>query len=1036
MGGAKHVSDSVTLVGVMEHKLNLFDELMPLPKGTSYNAYIVKGSEKTALIDTVEPRHKETLLKNIHDANVEKIDYIISNHSEQDHSGSISFILEKYPDAIVICSDKAENLLLHEHPQLSKEKLKIVKDRETLSLGDKTLEFIYAPWVHWPETMFTYLREDKTLFTCDFLGAHLAFDNEIWAKKSTVEEPAKRYYAEIMMPFAGMIRNHLKTLESYELEIVCPSHGPIYKKPEIILDLYKDWVSDRVDKKVVIAYVSMHGSTKNMVEHLEKDLQKDGLEVKKFHLTEDEPGAAFEEIINCSTLILASPAYLGGLHPAMANFAFIVNGFKPNIKIIGFVNSFGWGSIAEQQLQQFTSNIKGAYAGSVIVEGHPTDEHYKQLEELSAKVKEMNAHLDNLDQYKEKPDENKPEGQQEKKEEPAKLEEEKMEVKKEESENFFEKSSEEPKQASVKQEAQQTAPPEASTKLDKTYSFKHDVSIVLCGQAGQGIQTIQQVLTKMLILEGYNVYTTKEYMSRVRGGNNSTEIRVSSEQVSGFTDRVDIFVPLDAGAVEHMEKRITENTIIIGNEELVPDKYSYLNIPFGKIAQGIGNKIYANTVAISLVLALFKGNQENLHAFIKEKFAKKTQKTIDDNIKAAQEGFRLGNELVQNGLHIEVTKNEDVKNQIFLSGTDAVGMGAIAGGCNFICSYPMSPSTGVLVFLSGHAQEFGIVAEQAEDEIAAINMGLGAWFAGARAIATTSGGGLALMSEGMSLAGIMESPMVLHIAQRPGPGTGLPTRTGQEDLNLALYSGHGEFPRAIFAPGTLEDGFYLTQHAFNLADRYQVPVFILTDQYYVDTYYNTEHFDTSKLTVEKHIVETDEAYKRYRITSDGVSPRGIPGHGHGLVCLDSDEHDERGNVTESHDIRIAMNEKRLKKHDRLVEACLEPEFIGENKEYTVIIITWGSPFPTVKEAYQEVLKRTGRTDIAVLHYKQVYPIHPDTESLLKKANVIISIEGNATGQFTNLVTQSTGVVINDRILKFNGLQFSVEELVNDIIKRI
>ncbi|MFW6231281.1 MAG: 2-oxoacid:acceptor oxidoreductase family protein, partial [Nanoarchaeota archaeon] len=854
-GTARDIVDNVVLVGVQEHELNLFDELMPLPKGTSYNSYIIKGSEKTALIDTVEPRHKDELLANIKAAGVEKIDYIISNHAEQDHSGSIPFILEHFPDAMIVCSDKAEELLLHEH-NLDKEKLRIIKDRETLSLGDKTLEFLYAPWVHWPETMFTYLQEDKILFTCDFLGAHLAFDDEMWVKnKEQIEEPAKRYYAEIMMPFAKLITGHLKMLDEYELKFVAPSHGPIYDTPEIILDLYKDWTSDRVDKKIVITYVSMHGSTEEIVKHLEQDLKKDGLEVKTFHLTEEEPGAVVEELLNCSTLIMASPAYLGGLHPHIANFAFNINGFRPNIKIVGFINSFGWGSAAEKQLSDFTSNLHAAYAGSVVVEGFPRDEHYQKLAELSSRVKEMNENLDNLDQYdqKKKPkdndksDESSKEAPQPQKESTEEDEQKKVEAQgsEEKDENFFEK----PKQASINQQSSKSGAPERpeehqstgsseiSTKLERSFTFKEDITIVLCGKAGQGIQTIQQVLTHLLILEGYNVFTTKEYMSRVRGGANSTEIRVSSRQVSGFSDKVDIFIPLDEGAVEHMEKRLTENTIIIGNEEIVPDRYKYLNIPFGDIARKAGSKLYANTVAVAFCLALFNANKEKLDNYLKEKFTKKTQKTIDQNIQAAEEGFKLGQQLADNGLHVEITKSERVKDHIFLSGTDAVGMGAIAGGCNFICSYPMSPSTGVLVFLSGHAKEFNIVSEQAEDEISAINMGIGAWFAGARAIVTTSGGGLALMSEGMSLAGIMESPIVLHIAQRPGPGTGLPTRTGQEDLNLALYSGHGEFPRAIFAPGTLEDGFYLTQHAFNVADKYQVPVFILTDQYYVDTYY-------------------------------------------------------------------------------------------------------------------------------------------------------------------------------------------------------
>ena len=1053
MGGFKKITELVFSVGVQEHDLNLFDELMPLPKGTSYNSYIIKGSEKVALIDTVEPRHKDKLIKNIEESGVERIDYIISNHAEQDHSGSIIYVLEKFPDAVIICSDKAKELLLHEH-KIDENKIKVIQDRETLSLGDKILEFLYAPWVHWPETMFTYLREDKILFTCDFLGAHLAFDDDLWVKnKEQIEEPAKRYYAEIMMPFSKIIVGHLKMLEDYELSIVAPSHGPIYDEPEIIIDLYKDWTSDRVDKKVVIVYVSMHGSTADMVKHLESDFKKDGMNVKTFHLTEEEPGVVVEELINCSTLVMASPAYLGGLHPHIASFAFNINGFKPNIKIIGFINSFGWGSMAEKQLQQFTSNIKAAYAGSVVVEGLPRDEHYTKLEELSAKIKEMNNNLDNLDKYKSNdgnPDDdssNKSSNPKEKSElsngevpQTAKVDDEvNMQSPQKHQENSSNSESNPKSNADINYDSDSSSNSKSSeinTTLETKRTFNEEITIALCGQAGQGIQTIQDVLTHLLILEGYNVYTTKEYMSRVRGGANTTEIRVASKQVSGLTDKVDVFIPLDDGSVEHMEKRITESTVIIGNQDLVPEKYDYLNIPFGKIAQKFGNKLYANTVAVAFCLALFNGNKDNLFNFIRKKFEKKTQKTIDDNISAAEEGYSLGRQLAENGLDIRIGRNEEVKNHIFLSGTDAVGMGAIAGGCNFICSYPMSPSTGVLIFLAGHAKEHNIVSEQAEDEISAINMGIGAWYAGARAIATTSGGGLALMSEGLSLAGIMESPMVLHIAQRPGPGTGLPTRTGQEDLTLALYSGHGEFPRAIFAPGTLEDGFYLTQHAFNLADKYQVPVFILTDQYYVDTYYNTEHFDTSRIEMKKHIMKTDDSYMRYKITSDGVSPRGIPGFGEGLVCQDSDEHDETGHITESHDVRIAMQEKRMKKHQRLLEESLLPEIVGDKESYNVALVCWGSTFPTVRETIEKIERDTGRNDITIFHYKQLFPLHPETEAFLRKAKKVLVVESNATGQFANLLTQQTGVKINEKILKFNGLQFSVEELTGEILKRI
>ena len=339
----------------------------------------------------------------------------------------------------------------------------------------------------------------------------------------------------------------------------------------------------------------------------------------------------------------------------------------------------------------------------------------------------------------------------------------------------------------------------------------------------------------------------------------------------------------------------------------------------------------------------------------------------------------------------------------------------------------MSPSTWVLTFLSQHSNDFNIIAEQAEDEISAINMALGAWYAGGRAMVTTSGGGFALMIEGVSLAGMIESPVVIHLAQRPGPATGLPTRTEQADLEHALYSGHGEFPRIIFAPGTIQDGFYLTQKAFNLADKYQIPVFILTDQYFVDSYYNQSPIDLSDIKNENYIVKTKKDYKRYELTENGISSRGIPGFGEGLVCVDSDEHDEEGHITENLELRTKMVDKRIKKLDEIKNEVISPELIG-NKDYRMLIIGWGSTYHVINEA----LEKIGRNDISFLHFKQVYPLHHDTFSYLKKAENTIIVENNATSQFGKLIKLHTGFEIHQSILQYNGLPFSVEELGKQI----
>jgi 2-oxoglutarate ferredoxin oxidoreductase subunit alpha len=335
----------------------------------------------------------------------------------------------------------------------------------------------------------------------------------------------------------------------------------------------------------------------------------------------------------------------------------------------------------------------------------------------------------------------------------------------------------------------------------------------------------------------------------------------------------------------------------------------------------------------------------------------------------------------------------------------------------------MSPSTAVLVFLSRHASEFGIVSEQAEDEISAINMAVGAWYAGARAMVTTSGGGFALMVEGLSLAAMVETPVVIHLAQRPGPATGLPTRTEQADLLFALRAGHGEFPRIILSPGTLEDAFSLSCKAFNLADRFQVPVFILTDQSLIDTYYNLPELDLSGATTEKAIVKTERDYKRYRLTEDGISPRGIPGYGKGLVMVDSDEHDEYGRITENMVTRVDMVEKRLKKMDKIREAAVEPELVGSD-DYRSLVVGWGSTYHAIVQA----LAGMDTEGVSFLHLKQVFPLHRKVEEHLEQADRVITIENNATAQLGTLLALETGRGPDQAILKYNGLSFSVEEL--------
>jgi len=564
---------------------------------------------------------------------------------------------------------------------------------------------------------------------------------------------------------------------------------------------------------------------------------------------------------------------------------------------------------------------------------------------------------------------------------------------------------------------------------------KDEVSVVLCGEAGQGIQTVEQILARCLKLSGFHVFATKEYMSRVRGGSNSTEIRISSKRVSAYLDRIDILIPFHQGAIKHVEKRITPETIVLGDKEIIfkdspLEVKEFIDVPFSKIASDIGGRIYVNIIAAGVVLGTVGVEQHLLTNFIREFFSKKSEDVIKRNIEAIKKGYEVGTQILNSGkIEFTIRSSPRIKDENLLNGAEAVGLGALAGGCKFLSSYPMSPSTGVMVFLSQRTDDFDIVVEQAEDEISAINMAIGASYGGARSMVTTSGGGFALMIEGISLAGMLEIPVVIHLGQRPGPATGLPTRTEQADLELALYSGHGEFPRIILAPGNLKDAFFLTQKAFNLADKYQIPVFVLTDQYLIDSLMNLPLLDISDTRDENHVVKTHKGYKRYELTEDGISPRGIPGFGEGLVGVDSDEHDEEAHITEDLVLRKKMVDKRLKKLDSIKKEIVPPELVGSSN-YKVLITGWGSTYNVVREALQEL----GREDISFLHFKQVYPLYEGTGDYLQKAQKNIIIENNATSQFGKLIKLYTGVDIEAKILKYNGLAFSVEEVAAEIKK--
>lgn len=375
---------------------------------------------------------------------------------------------------------------------------------------------------------------------------------------------------------------------------------------------------------------------------------------------------------------------------------------------------------------------------------------------------------------------------------------------------------------------------------------------------------------------------------------------------------------------------------------------------------------------------------------------------------------------------------------MLISGIEGIALGAIAAGCKFYSAYPMTPSTGIMNYLAAKEKEYGIIVEQAEDEIAAINMALGASFAGARAMTGTAGGGFALMVEGISLAGMTETPVVIALGQRPAPATGLPTRTEQGDLLFAIHAAHGEFPRVVFAPGTPEQAFSLMNRAFDLAEKFQIPAFVIFDQYLADTEWTYDRFDISKIQVTDYRIRGDafmrlEQYKRHAFTETGVSDFGVPGDSTNLVVTDSDEHDEEGHIVEDGETRMKMVEKRLLKKMPLIRKEIAAPLLYGSKDPDIIFLCWGSLYGVVREAVDILTKDM---NVAMLHFSEIYPF-PETNgfdylALLNNTRNVINIEQNATGQFARLLRAETGYRCIHTINKYDGRPFTVEKLLGEL----
>ncbi len=570
-----------------------------------------------------------------------------------------------------------------------------------------------------------------------------------------------------------------------------------------------------------------------------------------------------------------------------------------------------------------------------------------------------------------------------------------------------------------------------------------DYTIKVGGEAGQGIQTVGGALARLFAGCGYHVFTHQDYESRIRGGHNFYQIRFSDSPVSASRAGIDIVIALDRESITRHRKELTENGIIIYDPDMtgrMEDSPGLLTIPFNALAvEHGGSRIMANTAATGSVAGMLGMEPDILRELIRKTFHKKGEDVIAGNLRVADAGYDYAK---KHCTSCSFTPAPVKAPLMLIAGNDAIGAGAVASGLKFYSAYPMTPSTGIMNYVASKAAGAGIVVEQAEDEIAAINMALGASFAGVRAMTGTSGGGFALMTEGLSLAGITETPVVIALAQRPGPATGLPTRTEQGDLMFALYGGHGEFPRVILAPGTPEQAFYLTGKAFHLAEKYQIPVIIMTDQYLADSEWTVEGLDISKLIYDDSRLRRDRLselsdYSRYEYTENGVSPMAVPGESPNLVVTDSDEHDEAGHMIEDGATRKRMMEKRLfRKLPKIREEISAPLVYGDEKA-EIVVAGWGSTFGVMKEAVNHL---SSSKSVAMLHFSEVYPI-PQAEGrdfggMMERAKKTICIESNATGQFARLLRSETGLTFDCMINRFDGRPFLVEELIAEIDERI
>ena len=541
-----------------------------------------------------------------------------------------------------------------------------------------------------------------------------------------------------------------------------------------------------------------------------------------------------------------------------------------------------------------------------------------------------------------------------------------------------------------------------------------NLNVVIAGAAGEGVQTIGDVFADTIIGHGYAVFAWPEFESRIRGGQNSYSIQISEKPQNAPHMSADVLMALNQGALDKYEPQLKEEGILVAQQKT---RQTMITIPFLEIAQKeLGNKIYANTVAVGALVAAIGMELDVLHQVLTNKFSHKGDKVVAENRMAAEKGYQLAQ-----------TECKDIcpwslpirhPHYSLIAGKEALAIAAVQAGCRYTSAYPMSPATDVITILANNEKQLEVFTEQAEDEIAAVNMAIGASFGGARAMTATSGGGFALMVEALSLAGMIETPLVVILAQRPGPATGLPTRTAQGDLLFAVNSGHGEFPKMVVAPSNINEIFEKTIRAFDLADKYQLPVIVLTDQFLLDSRFSVNEMDLKPRVPAFYLADpsTIKDYKRFQLTDNGISPRLYPGQSAHLVTADSDEHDPDGHITEDlSGTAPAMMEKRLAKYRGLKAEIEPPEEIAVDQAKSVMV-GWGSSRQAILEAL-EYLSEDG-VQVGMIHFTEVWPL---PKYSFPQEKQYWSVENNATSQLARLLKSEYGITFTGTINRYDGL---------------